>query len=98
MIRRKKEEESIPTIDTLEEDVIAQIKDANDYTEDATTTMIKNLKTIKEAKSLEKDNSISKDSLFLGFVNLSGMLMVLNYERAYPVVSKAWGMITKLRP
>jgi hypothetical protein len=55
---------------------------------------------LTELNELEKTNSsgpVSKDALVTAGANLAGILLILNYERAHVVTSKALGFVMKLR-
>lgn len=58
--------------------------------------MAKNLEVLTRAKS-EKDrtHAISADTLLAAGVNISGILLILNYEKLDVVTSKAFSLLAK---
>lgn len=59
-------------------------------------TMTKQLDSLYKMKA-SSQNRVSADNLVVAGVNISGILLILHYERLHVVTSKALGFITKLR-
>lgn len=97
MFLPKRETEEKLTIDDLIDSTIVQMDDDGDSRSEDYTLMVKNLKTLLEAKALEKDSGVSADILAGIGANLLGILLVLNYERLYPVTSKAFSFLRMMR-
>lgn len=57
---------------------------------------IEKLETIRSRKN-KKDRLFSPDTLLLVGANLLGILLVLNYEKADVVTSKAMGLVSKTK-
>lgn len=55
------------------------------------------LTELNELKKTHTSPPVSRDVLVGGAVNLAGILMILNHERAHVVTSKALGFVSKLR-
>jgi hypothetical protein len=60
-------------------------------------TMAKNLETLYKAKSNEKDRKVSPDTIAVVLGNLLGIGIILTYEKANIIVSKALGFVIKGR-
>lgn len=63
--------------------------------------MSKNLKTLVEAraveKAAEKPNTLSADTIAIVAGNLVGIILILGFERANVITSKALGFVSKPR-
>lgn len=55
------------------------------------------LSALNELRKTTSSAPISKDVMVGGAVNLAGILLILNHERAHVVTSKALGFVSKLR-
>lgn len=64
---------------------------------DEYTTMVKNLEVLARAKSYEKDNTLKPEHILPVAANLAGILLILNYEQAHVITSKALSFIFKVR-
>lgn len=60
-------------------------------------TLLKRVADIKDIQGKEKNIGVSKDTLLIVGANLVGILLVLNYEKAGVITSKAFGSIIKGR-
>ena len=62
-------------------------------------TIMDSVKVLYDLKDCEKQpkKSISPDTVLLAATNVVGIVIVLAYEHAHPVVSKAFGLVSKLR-
>ncbi len=58
---------------------------------------IKNIEVLSTARAHKANDSISTDTLLIVGANILGILMVLNYEQAHIVTSKAVSFIIKGR-
>lgn len=61
------------------------------------STKLKEIEIQLKEKDLETHGRVSKETLALIAANLAGIVVVLGYERANVIASKAFGFITKLR-
>ena len=61
------------------------------------TVMSKNLETLYKAKALEKDKGVKPEVIFNGVVFLAGTALVLYFEKANVITSKAFGAVFKGR-
>lgn len=52
-----------------------------------------NLKVLCEAREKKNDRVISSEALLAAAVNIIGILVVLNFEKADTITSKAFGLI-----
>jgi hypothetical protein len=55
------------------------------------------LSALNELRKTTSSAPVSKDVMVGGAVNLAGILLILNHERAHVVTSKALGFVSKLR-
>lgn len=60
-------------------------------------SMTKNLEVLYKAKSYEKDRHISADTIAVVVGNLVGIILILYYEKADIITSKALGHILRGR-
>lgn len=56
--------------------------------------MAKNVETLSRVKNSSK---LSKDAIFAGVINITGICLVLFWEEGHIVAKKAWGLIHKGR-
>lgn len=81
-------------LETEIDSVLAQMApleaDAEEYAK-----MLAHLEKLYALKSLTKDNSVSSDTVLAIIGNLAGIGMILGYERAHIVTSKALGFVLK---
>jgi hypothetical protein len=85
--------------DVLEDTIAAALKQLID-TPLGTDEYSAMLAQIKELYALKKSNtseSVSADTMWTVIGNLTGILLILNYERAHVVTSKAIGFVLKPR-
>jgi len=59
--------------------------------------MARNLETLYEAKKNEKDHKISPDTMAVIVGNLLGIVLILTYEKANVITSKALGFVIRGR-
>jgi hypothetical protein len=67
---------------------------------DSYTTIVKNVKTLYEAKALEKEEKkfkVSPDTIVVGVLSLVEVILMLNYEKAGTITSKVLSRIPKWR-
>lgn len=94
-IRRPKEKSGLDEIiDNLHEEMLTTA-----FTDDKFPTLTKQLDELTKIKSnLKKDeNKVSKETLWAVGGNLAGILLILNFERANAVTSKALSFVTKTK-
>lgn len=85
------------SIDTEVESVIATMSLLNPDTEEY-TKMADNLHTLMEARSYKNDSTkISKDVIFTGILSIVSILIIVGYEQANVLGSKAVGFVNKGR-
>lgn len=85
--------------DVLEDTIAAALKQLID-TPLGTEEYAEKLSQIKGLYELKKSNSsqsVSPDTMWTVIGNLTGILLILNYERAHVVTSKAIGFVLKPR-
>lgn len=61
------------------------------------TAMMSNLEKLTKAMDEERSRRVKPDTIVNGLVNLTGILLVLNYERVSVITSKAFNLIAKGR-
>ena len=69
----------------------------SDVYSDEYSTMITRLSLLYKLKEIEKPERVSKDTLALIAGNLSGIILILGFEKANIVTSKALGFVMKAR-
>lgn len=72
---------------------LVQVDGASDEAERITDR----LTALNELRKTNSSAPVSKDVLVGGAVNLAGILLILNHERAHVVTSKALSFVSKLR-
>lgn len=90
----KKNNDDIKTLDELINSLSLQM-DTHDAFSDEYATMADQLKKLYSMKHEKKANRPSADTLAVVAGNLAGILLILNFERAGVVTSKALGFIMK---
>lgn len=84
-------------IDDLIDTVLSEMAGYNSYDEEY-AKMVEQLTKLYQIKSLNKDeNRVSKDTLVTIAANLLGIVLILGYERAHVVTSKALSFVLKTR-
>lgn len=68
-----------------------------DPTSDAYLSMTKNLELLYKAKSYDKGSHISADTIMIVAGNLLGIVLILQYEKANIITSKALSFVLKGR-
>ena len=91
-----KKTEPIPGLDTVIADLIEKIKETGE-TDAEYTTLVDQLVKLTNIKAEHAEKPVSRDALVNGAVSLAGILLILNFERAGVVTSKALGFVSKLR-
>lgn len=89
---------NIARSDEVIEDIISRMKDLEPESKEyasATDQLVKMIKIQEEVTTPE--DRISLDTMVTVGAQLLGILLVLNFERANVITSKALGFITKLR-
>lgn len=86
--RTKLEREIDSVIETLSD----MDKDSDEY-----AAIVDNLEKLIKAKSCEKDKSISYDTIAIIAGNLLGIALILGYEKANVITTKALGFVIKGR-
>lgn len=79
-------------IDNVLEVMSVMKTDSKEYAE-----TVKCLETLYKAKSGEKQSGISPDTIAIVAGNLLGIVLILSYEKANVITSKALGFIIKGR-
>lgn len=79
-------------IDCLIQSMAKEAPDTDEYRK-----MAENLEILYKAKALEKDRSVSSDTLAVVAGNLAGILLILKYEELNVITSKALGFVLKGR-
>ena len=85
--------------DVLEDTIAAALKQLID-TPLGTEEYTDKVAHVKELYALKKSNAserVSPDTMWTVIGNLTGILLILNYERAHVVTSKAIGFVLKPR-
>lgn len=59
--------------------------------------IVANVTALNELQKTNSSGPVSKDALVTAAANLTGILLILNHERAHVVTSKALGFVQKLR-
>jgi hypothetical protein len=77
-------------------DVLDRIKDMDPYSEDYTKA-VDNLEKLYKARSYDTHRHLSPDTLAIIAGNLLGIVIILGYEKANVITSKAVGFILKGR-
>ena len=68
-----------------------------DASSDEYTKMSENLERLYRAKACERNREISPDTIALIAGNLLGIVLILGYEKANVITSKALGFVVKGR-
>lgn len=76
------------------ESVLECLNDLDPSTEEYAAAT-KNLDILVKLKSTDEKKTVSPDTIVMVAANLVGLLLVLNYEKADIITSKAFGMIFK---
>jgi hypothetical protein len=80
--------------------LISQMEDHAGETEEY-TTMATNLKMLMEAREIEEKtdnrNALSTDTIVSVAGSLAGILMIISYERAHVLTSKALAHVVKMK-
>lgn len=83
-------------VDQAIADLVSEMESMNGDTPEY-AAMAKNLTELHKAKSQLKDRRISPDTLLIVGGNLVGILLILNFERAGVVASKALSFVMKTK-
>lgn len=98
MFSLKSKEHEPTTLEVAITRLISQMGDHDGETEEY-TTMVDNLKTLMEARQIESEvesrDDINVETIATVAANLVGILMILHYERANIVTSKALSFVIK---
>lgn len=83
----------------IDEEIHSVLCNMSTYAPDSDeyTKMTKNLEMLYKAKSYEKDRRVSKDTVLVVAGNLLGIAIILGYEKANVITSKALGFVLKGR-
>lgn len=76
--------------------VLAKLKDL-DPASDEFAKITSQLQKLYALKPSPKERGISPDTLATVIANLAGIVLILGYERAHVVTSKALGFVSKLK-
>ncbi len=81
-------------IDSLYDELNSVMADSDEFPK-----IVEQLDKLYKIRALrdEKQDRVSKDTLFMIGGNLAGILLILNFERAGVVASKALGFVLKTR-
>lgn len=60
-------------------------------------SILAQLDKLYKLREIDKPKIVNRETLALIAGNLAGILLILNYERAHVVTSRAIGFVTKLR-
>ncbi len=84
---------------SLEKEIESVLKVMSQHSPDSKEykAMSENLERLYKAKSYEKDRSVSPDTIAVVAGNLLGIALVLGYEKANVITSKAMGFILRGR-
>ena len=66
--------------------------DSKEYTE-----AVKNLHILQQSRFEKKKHGLSSDAILAAAGNLTGILLVLNFEKLGVITSKAFSLVTKIR-
>lgn len=92
----KKTSDETVTVNDLIDHVAAQGAQY-DYNTDEFDTAVKQLERLHKLLPDNKGKRVSADALLAAGANLAGLLLVLNFERAGVITSKAFSLIMKSR-
>lgn len=76
--------------------VLAEMKETNPSSPEF-HAMLERLERLSKLRAQDAQKRVSPDTLAIVVGNLAGILLILNYERAHVVTSKALGFVMKLR-
>jgi len=84
---------------TLEKEIDEVIKTLSELPKDSEeyTNIVANLEVLYKAKSNEKISCVSPDTVAVVVGNLMGILIILGYEKANVITTKALGFVMKGR-
>lgn len=94
---------NLPTLttktDVLEDVIRAALKQLIDEPlgTDEYDRKVDQIAKLYDLKKQSASDKVSKDTLYTVCANLAGILLILNYERAHVVTSKAIGFVMKPR-
>ena len=91
MFRKPKEEKNLDRALAI---LVTRIETAD---EDETARLVDQITKLYKAKELFARKPISRDTLVLVAGNLIGIILILNYEKAGVVTSRALNFVMKLR-
>lgn len=77
--------------------LLKEIDAQNKQNESNLNCALKTVDIEQKEKDLEKIDKVSKDTLAIIAANLTGIVLVLSYERINVIASKAFGAVMKLR-
>lgn len=83
-------------LDEAIEDVLEAMKDL-DPTYDDYAVLVEHLDKLHKIKTYKKEDRVSKDTMLMVGANLAGIVMIMSYEKAHVITSKAFGMLLKAR-
>ena len=96
---KRPEEEPRPLEKALDE-LVKQLNDHQGHTKEY-TALVANVKTLTEAavadKTTNRRPTVSPETMATIAANLAGILMILNYERAHVLTTKAIPLLSKLK-
>lgn len=90
--RSKKQTNLEKEIDNVLEKMATTDKNSDEYNK-----MARNLELLFNAKSKEKDRRISNDTIAIVAANILGIVLILGYEKANVITSKALGFVIRGR-
>ena len=76
--------------------VLSQMSDL-DPTSNEYHTVVKNLDILTKAQQSSTDRRFSKDAILAASANLAGIILILGYEKANVITTKAISFIPKTR-
>lgn len=89
--KRKSDPKLNAAIDDVYQQMDATVTDPDEYAK-----LVEHLQKLYEIRDNSSGPSVSPDTLVLAAANLIGIAMIVGYERANVVTSKAVGLVHKL--
>lgn len=83
-------------LDLVIDKLLKEIADQDFYSEEY-TTMVDQLVKLYSLKDNQSNKRVSKDTLVIVAGNLVGIVLIVGYERAHVVTSKALNFVQKLQ-
>lgn len=89
-----------PKKNTYVDDQIARVVlEMQDQKTDSTEygESLERLTKLQKIRQEEKPDTVSSNTIFMGAVNITGIVLILHHEQLHPIASKALSFVSKLK-